>query len=150
MGVDHDGLGTGAGRFERQVFQQLFHDGVESPGADVLGGLVDRERQFGQAADAVFVEVQCDVFRRKQRRVLLGERGVRGAQNAHEVFGGERIELHPDRKAALQLWNQVRGPRQVKSARGNEEDVIRLHRAVFGVHGGPFDQRQQVALHPLA
>ena len=38
----------------------------------------------------------------------------------------------------------------MKGPRGNEQDVIGLHHAVFGGNGGALDQRQQIALHTLA
>ena len=38
----------------------------------------------------------------------------------------------------------------MEGAGGDEQDVIGLHRAVLGGHGGAFDDRQQVALHSLA
>src|SRR3984885_9976292 len=38
----------------------------------------------------------------------------------------------------------------MESARGDEQDVVGLHRAMLGGHRGAFDQRQQIALHALA
>ena len=38
----------------------------------------------------------------------------------------------------------------MEGARGNEENVIRLHHAVLRVDGRPFDDRQQVALYAFA
>ena len=38
----------------------------------------------------------------------------------------------------------------MERARGDEQDVVGLHRAVLGRHGGALDQGQQVALHALA
>ena len=38
----------------------------------------------------------------------------------------------------------------MEGARGDEQDVIGLDPAMFGRDGGPFDQRQQIALHSLA
>ena len=38
----------------------------------------------------------------------------------------------------------------MEGAGGDEQDVVRLHHAVLGRHVGPLDDRQQVALHPLA
>ena len=61
-----------------------------------------------------------------------------------------RVELDADRKAALQLRDQVRGLRQVERAARDEQDVVGLDHAVLGRDGGAFDQRQQVALHALA
>ena len=38
----------------------------------------------------------------------------------------------------------------MERAGGDEEDVVRADEAVTGLHRGPLDDRQQVALHPLA
>ena len=38
----------------------------------------------------------------------------------------------------------------MKSARGDEQHMIRLYRPVLGGHRGAFNQRQQIALHPFA
>ena len=53
-------------------------------------------------------------------------------------------------KAALQLGQEVRGLGHVERARRDEEDVVRLHRAVLGLHGGAFHDGKQVSLHALA
>jgi hypothetical protein len=38
----------------------------------------------------------------------------------------------------------------VESAAGDEQDMVGLHRPVFGGNRGALDQRQQIALHALA
>ena len=38
----------------------------------------------------------------------------------------------------------------MKRAGRDEQHMIRLHRPVLGRDGGAFNQRQQIALHPLA
>src|ERR1700719_3947501 len=38
----------------------------------------------------------------------------------------------------------------MERARGDEQDVVGLHRAMLGGDGGAFDQRQEIALHALA
>ena len=63
---------------------------------------------------------------------------------------GERLELDANRKAALQLRNQIARLGDVKRAGGDEEDVVRLHHAVLRLHVRAFDDRQQVALHAFA
>ena len=86
----------------------------------------------------------------EQGGVLLGQRVLRLAQDATEIVGGQRAELDPDRKAALQFGNQVGGLGQRERARGDEQDVVGSHDAVLGRHRRAFDQRQQVALHAFA
>ena len=101
-------------------------------------------------ADAVLGERQVDAFGRQQRHVLLDQRAARLGEDAHELRLAERLELDADRKAALQLGDQIRRLRHVERAGGDEQDVIGAHHAVLGVDGGAFDDRQDVALHALA
>jgi hypothetical protein len=63
---------------------------------------------------------------------------------------GQRLQLDADRQAALQLGQQVRRLGDMERARGDEQDMVGLHRPVFGRDGRAFDQRQQVALHAFA
>ena len=96
------------------------------------------------------VNRSVSAFGREQRRVLLDERALRLGEDADEVLAAERLELDADRKAALQLGNQVRRLRDVERAGGDEEDVVGLDHAVLGVDGRAFDDRQDVALHAFA
>src|SRR5690606_7889274 len=78
------------------------------------------------------------------------ECGLRLGEDADEVVLAQRAQFHPDREAALQLWDQVARLGEVERARRNEEDVVGLDRPVLGRHGRAFHQRQQVALHAFA
>ena len=138
------------GGFERQRFEQALEHGVQAARADVLGALVHLEGDFGDAAHAARGELELHAFGFEQRAVLRAQRRIRLGQDANEVLDLERIELDADRKAALQLGNQVRRLRHVERAGGDEQDVIGLHHAVLGADGAAFDQRQQVALHAFA
>jgi hypothetical protein len=66
-----------------------------------------------------------------------------------QVGDRQGIQFHPDRQATLQFRNQVRGFRQVESTAGNKQDMIGPDHPVLGRYRGTFDERQQVALHPL-
>ncbi len=55
-----------------------------------------------------------------------------------------------DREPALELGDQVRRLGNMERARGDEQDVVGLDRAVLGRDRGPFHDRQEVALHALA
>ena len=59
-------------------------------------------------------------------------------------------QLDADRQPALQLGQQVRRLGDMEGARGDEQDVVGLHRPVLGRDRRALDQRQQVALHALA
>ena len=95
-------------------------------------------------------ELHVHLFGAQQRLVLRGQRGIGLGEDAHEVVDLQRIELHANREAALQLRNQIRRLRHVERARGDEQDVIGLDLPVLRGHGAAFDQRQQVALHAFA
>ena len=106
--------------------------------------------EVGDAADRVVGERERDALGLHQRHVLLDERAARLGENADELFLPERFELDANRKAALQLGNEIRRLRDVERAGGDEQDVIGPHHAVFRVDGRAFDDRQDVALHALA
>ena len=52
-------------------------------------------------------EVELDAFGLQQRRVLPGERVVRLGEDADEIVLRQVLQLHADRKPALQLGHQV-------------------------------------------
>jgi len=61
-----------------------------------------------------------------------------------------RLQLDPDRQAALQFRQQIGRLGDVKRTRRDEQNVVGFDGAVLGRHGRAFDQRQQIALHALA
>ena len=109
-----------------------------------------RAAKSAMRSTASGVNVTVTILGAEQRDVLLDQRVARLGQDAHEVVARERLELDADRKAALQLGNQVRRLRDVERAGGDEQDVIGLHHAVLGVDGRALDDRQDVALHAFA
>ncbi|OMP13440.1 hypothetical protein COLO4_01682 [Corchorus olitorius] len=154
FGVDADrrltvGSGQVAGA-ERHFFEQAFEQGVQATGTDVLGLLVDLPGDLGEALDALRGELDMQAFGLEQLAVLQGQRSVRLAEDALEVFRAQGLEFDADRQAALQLGNQVARLAQVERAGSDEQDVVGLDHAQLGVDGAAFDQRQQVALHAFA
>ena len=103
-----------------------------------------------QSCDALGREFQRHTLGRQQRLVLLDQRGVRLRKDGLEILHRKRLQFHADRKAPLQLGDQVAGLGQVERARGDEQDVVGLDHAVLGGHRGALDQRQQITLHALA
>ena len=81
------------------------------------------------------VNESVDALGREQRRVLLDQRVLRLGQDADEILAAERLELDPDREAALQLRNQIRRLRDVERAGRDEQDVIGPHHPVLRVDG---------------
>ena len=148
-GVDDDAAGFHVGRLETELFEQAFHDRVETPRADVLRRLVDPVCIIGKRLDRVGLESQLDPLGLEQGLVLPGERVFRLRQDADEVRLGQVLQFHADREAALELRHQVARLGAVERAGGDEQDVVGLDEAVARLHGRAFDDRQQVALDPL-
>src|SRR5690606_16981093 len=148
--VDGDRLAVAIRRLIAEGIEQALEHGMQAAGADVLLALVHLRGDLGKAFDRIRGEFEPDPFGGQQFHVLAGQRGLRLGEDADEVVLAQRGQLYPDREAALQLRDQVGGLGQVEGTRGNEQDMVGLHRAVLGGHGGSFHQRQQVALHALA
>ena len=76
------------------------------------------------------------------------------------AWGSVRMRLRSSRVRALSSTRIGRRPcssgsrsdgfETWKRARGDEENVVRFHRAVLGRNGRAFDQRQEIALHAFA
>ena len=106
--------------------------------------------QVGHGLDGVAGELESDPFGCQECLVLADERGPRLTEDPGEVVAGEVVHLDADREPALKLGHEVRRFAAMEGARGDEEDVIGLDRAVLGVDGRPLDDWQKVALDPLA
>ena len=123
---------------------------MQATRADVFLAFVDVCGDFGEAVYGFRCEHKADAFGVHQFHILLGQRGLGLGQNAHEILFAQRAQFHPDREAALHLWNQIRRLGQMKCTTGNKQNMVGVDRAVFGAHGAAFHQRQQVALHAFA
>jgi hypothetical protein len=104
---------TAAGRAD--FFEQLFHDRMQPAGADVFGRSLTDQAISASRLTPVRRKIQVTPSVVKQRLVLLGQTGIGLGQNALEVGHRQRIEFDTNRKAALQLGNQVRRLGQVKA-----------------------------------
>ena len=140
------GAGQVAGA-ERHFFEQAFEQGVQATGTDVLGLLVDLPGDLGNTLDAVRLELDDQAFGFQQGAILLGERRMRLAEDALEIFRRQRLQLDTNRQATLQLRHQVTWLAQVERTGSDEQDVVGLDHAQLGVDGAAFDQWQQVTLH---
>src|SRR5713226_749019 len=123
-GVDGDLLAGHRRRVERHVLQQLLHDRVEPPGADVLRRRVDLHTDLRHRLHRVGRERERDLLRPQQLDVLPDQRVLRVRQNADEILARQGVELHADGKPALQLRDQIGGLGDVEGAGGDEQDVV--------------------------
>src|SRR5262249_41190786 len=148
--LDADRLARVLRSREGDVLEQALEDRVEAAGADVLERAVDALGVARDLADRLLGEGEVDALRLEERAILLQERALRLRQDPHEVGLRGGAELDADRKAALELGDQVGRLRDVEGARGDEEDVVRLDEPVLRVDRRALDDRKQVALDALA
>jgi hypothetical protein len=148
--VEVHGLARQVRGLEAGLLQHPLQHGLKPPRADVLDRRVGRHRRIGQGLDRIVGEGQGHVLGGQQGLVLTDQIGLRLGQDAFEVVARQGLQLDPDRQPALKLGQQVRRLGDVEGARGDEQHMVGLHRPVFGRDRGALDQRQQVALHPLA
>ena len=132
---------------EGDVLQQLLEDRVQAAGADVLRSLVGSEGGLGDGLNGAVLEGQQHVVHGQQGLVLQRKRVVRLSQDALEVLTGQGLQVHMHRETALQLGDQVADLGHMEGAGSDEEHIVRLHGAVFGVDGAALNDGQDVALH---
>ena len=137
-------------RIERNVFQKIFHNGVQTARADVFAGGVEFHRNFRDTLDCAFVELEQNIIYAQQLAVLERERVFRFRQNAHEVFFRQAFEFDGHGESALQFGNQIFHRRHVERARRDEENEIGFYRAVFRNNRRAFHDRQNIPLHAFS
>ncbi len=93
---------------------------------------------------------KLDVLGGQQRGVLADQRVLGLGEDPLELVGVEGLKLDPDRKAPLHLGDEIRRPRHVEGAGGDEQNVVGADDTVPGVDVGALDDRQQIALDALA
>src|SRR5256885_14124298 len=123
---------------------------MQAAGADIFGLFIDAGCEFGDHVDRVIRYVQLYAFRFKQRDVLLDQGILRFGENADEIFFLQRLQLHANRQAALQLRNQVRRLGDMEGASGDEQDVVRADHSVPGFDRSAVEDGQDVAAHTVA
>ena len=70
-------------------------------------------------------------------------------QNPDEFVASQRVQLYADGKPPLQLRDQVRRLGCAEGSGRDEQDMIGADHAVAGVDRRPFDNGQEIPLHPL-
>src|SRR5262249_31792278 len=150
VGIDPKPVAAPVRGLKGDLVQNLFHDGVEAAGPDILGALVDQGRKFGDLLQPIGGEFDLHLFSVHQRLVLRGKRIGRLLQDAQEIVFAKGVELDADRKAALKLGDEVARLGDVKGPGSDEQDMIGTYHAVLGIDVTAFHDRQDVALHPFA
>ena len=89
------------------------------------GRAADRWRSSGRKSSVTPSAASSALYCSTSAFLRLGEDGL-------EVFGGQRIQLDANRKAALQFGNQVGRLAHVKRAGRDEQHVVGLERSVLG------------------
>src|SRR5690606_23959405 len=106
-------------------------------------------RQFSEAANAVFGELQVHFLSQHKRVVLLCQRSIGVAQNSNKVVRRKRVKLDTDGESTLKFGNQVGRARQMERTGRDEEDMVGAHHPIFRIYRGALDQGKKVALHTL-
>src|SRR6185369_1691572 len=124
-GVDGQLLAGKIRRIERDLLEELFHHRIEAPGANILRARVHLHRDLRDRLHRLRGEPEGHLFRLQELYVLRDQRVARLGKNADEIVPRQGVQLDADRKAALELRDQVRRLGDVERAGGNEQDVIR-------------------------
>ena len=123
---------------------------MQTASANIFCVLVHTKSKVCNLIQGIVGEFQLEPLGFKQGCVLLDQRRLRLSKNADKVFHGERLQFHADRKAALQLRDQIAGLGDVKGARCNKQNMVGAHHAVTGVYGCALHNGKNIALHALA
>ena len=92
--IDDDVLSGAFGGVEGDIGKDFLKDGIESAGADIFGSGVGFFGEGSDFAQAVFGEMEGDVFSGKQGVVLLLQGIVRFGEDAVEFLAAEGLEFH--------------------------------------------------------
>src|ERR1035438_9894612 len=137
-------------RLKADLVEHPFHNRMQSPRPNIFRTFVYPECKARDFFQRVGSELQLHAFGLQQRDVLPRQRRLRFGQNADEVFHGQRVQFHTNRETSLQFGNQVARLRNVKRARGDEENVVGANHAIARVDRSALDNRENVALHAFA
>ena len=135
---------------EGNVVQNGLHNSVKPACSDVFAAFVGAAGIMRNGGKRIVRKLQRNVIRFKQRRVLLCNRMLRLGKDSFVILLGEGRKLYADGKAPLQLRNEVGNLGNMKRPRRNEEDKIRLYRAIFRVYRAALHDREDIPLHALA
>src|SRR6266536_5831667 len=122
--IDDELLAPLVGRVEADLVEEPLHHGVEPARAAVLHTLFHVRGDARDLLDRVLGDLEVDALRGEERDVLLHERVLRLAQDAHQALAPERLELDADRESPLELGDEVGHLRDVERAGRDEEDVV--------------------------
>src|SRR5579864_5121043 len=149
-GINFNVLLFHVGGFERNLVEHLFENGVKAAGANVFGLLVDAGGESRQGRNSILRESQLQALGFEQRGVLLYERIFRLGEDADEILFLEGLQLDANGQPPLEFGDQIGGFGHVKSAGGDEQDMISANHAVPSVDGCAFNDGENVALDAFA
>ena len=136
-------------RLKGDFLEQPLHNRKEPARADVFRSIVDLHGNGRNGFNAFPGKVERNAFGFHQGLILFHQ-GVPGfRQDAHQIPLGQGFQLDANGEPALQLGNHIGRLRHVKRPGGDKQDMVGLHRAVFGIDSRSFDNRQQIPLHAL-
>ena len=82
---------------------------------------------------------------------ILFDQGIlRFSEDSLKILLDKRLQLHTDGKTPLQLWNEIRRLCDMECASCDKENMICFDRTVLCHHSRALDNRQDIALYPLA
>lgn len=79
---------------ETDVFEQIFHNGVQSARADVFAGQIDFFGNLRDRLNRVGRKLQIDIIHCEQNCILLGKRMLRIRQNVDKILFREARKFH--------------------------------------------------------
>src|SRR5712691_2622191 len=150
VGIHVDLLPFSFRSVEADLIEHSFHDGMQTPRADVFCSFIHTEGEVGDLFQRLWSECQLHTFGFEQRGVLFYKRRLGLGENLDEVVHGERLQFYANGEASLQFGNEVTGLRNVKSPGRDEKNVVGAHHPITRVDGGAFDNGQDVALHTFS
>lgn len=86
---------------ERDILQQLFENGMQPSGSNILTVFVGSESGFCNITQSIFLKSQMNTVGLKQGSVLTGQGVVWLAEDVDEVFNRQALQVYMDRKTSL-------------------------------------------------
>ncbi len=89
FGVDENGFALPFVGGEGDLVEQFFHDGMQTPGANIFGGYVDMSGHFGDGANGFAGEGEINFFGSQQGAILTSQGIFRFVEDAYKLFDSQ-------------------------------------------------------------